>query len=417
MKTGKGKIKFALFVVAAISLGTTLLSLSFMNRMTEEIEQIVFHDVRLTELGESITSNILKARREEKNFIIYLDTLYIKSNRDILHRIKNDIDQAEAFSPVFTAKLDSIETLLAGYDRLLSKLVLTLQENPRTLFSLQQQIIKYEAKLNALTGKQKNADGATPALDTDNNLPLFYASIKLSTEKSRLFAELKTISSDLINSSESITREARSSLISHSREGLQYSVKAQRNTITLLMIAAFLLIFLIFYLPRQIFLPYRKLKRLLEAVSRGNLEVDLEEVETSGELGDLSRSFSLALNDLQKLNRLKTAKIAANKRNLIRIIEEVKEAVIIVSPDFAITQINDSAKKLLGKSESTDRNSLREFPDIWEALEQTIVDIYKSGRSEISIKLHKNFPQVKKGILIPNINRVGQLDSIIIIIK
>ncbi|MBN2417300.1 HAMP domain-containing protein [bacterium] len=416
MKTGKGRIQFALFTVAAISLGTSLLSLSFMNRMALKIEQVAYQDAQLSEIGESITLNVLKARREEKNFIIYLDTAYISINKEILLQTEESISRIGELTDRYSSECDTLKEMLGQYRGRLDQLVLNLQENPRTLLNLQRQIIDYEEKLNNMSRNSQSGKEGVSSL-SDMSDPLFYASSKLSTEKAKLFTELKTISGNMISISEDITSDSRSRLIEHSREGLSYSVRAQRNTITLLMITALLLIFLIFYLPYRIFLPYRKLKRILKSIARGNVDIDMRETHTEDELGELSRSFENALKDLQRLNKLKTDKIVADKRNLFRITEEVSEAIIILTPDLTISHINDNAKELVGNVADFDTNTLQELPLLWEPLKQIIENIQKRGRTETTIKTTRHTIRGKKAVIIPNINKVGKIDSIIIVIK
>ena len=105
MISSKTQIRFALLVVAFISLGTSLLSLSYLNRMGRKIEIIANRDAKIVELGEILSVKILEARREEKNFIIYFDTLYIQKNTEILKQIRKDVNNAKSFASAYAEKL------------------------------------------------------------------------------------------------------------------------------------------------------------------------------------------------------------------------------------------------------------------------------------------------------------------------
>ena len=63
--TNRGKIRITLTVIASISLGISFLSLYYMNRMVQEIEEIAYRDAKIAELGEILSILILEARREE----------------------------------------------------------------------------------------------------------------------------------------------------------------------------------------------------------------------------------------------------------------------------------------------------------------------------------------------------------------
>ncbi len=414
IKTGKGKIRFALIIVCAISLSTSLFSLSYLSRMAAKVDQIGFSDARLANLGESISLDLLRARREEKNFIIYLDTTYLTSNKVILRRIEYDVKQARSIYLVEPGKLDSIDALLKQYEDRLDQLADILQEDPRALINLQQQALAYEKELKK-NSRQDTGDGEiAPDWIGDINLLLYNAGAKMSSEKTQLFDEIKNITNGLAQLSEEITARARNSMVDHIREGLEYTLKAQRNTITVLIISALLLILLIIRLPSYIFLPLYRINRALEAIARGETDISIPQTDTPDEMGLLSRSFQTAFRRLQEFNLLKSEKIAENRRILQRVMEEVTEGVIILSADLLISYINDSAKALLGESDSNlAGHHLKDIPQLWGALEQTITDIKKKGRCEISLKMKK----IKSAGIIPNINEAQDLESIIIVLK
>ena len=71
MLSGRGKIRVALLTVAAISVGTSFVSLFYMNRIIKRSKSIAEKDSRVAGLAEDISLKILEAKREEKNFIIY----------------------------------------------------------------------------------------------------------------------------------------------------------------------------------------------------------------------------------------------------------------------------------------------------------------------------------------------------------
>jgi len=248
MLTSKAKIRTALLLVTFICMGTTLLSLSYMKGMVRKIEEIAFRDAKLAELGEEISVNILEARREEKNFIIYADTAHIIKNRIILKTIRDDLIRAREISPDYTLALDSIDFLVVRYDDQLGLLVKTFQEDPLTLGRLQRQVLSYEEELRQLAKRRKIDLDALPAWASDVNASLEAATTRLSTDKARLFETLKQIASDILEASQSIAEQARQHLAENSIKGMSYGTKAQRNTITILLIGVFLLCFLIYYL-------------------------------------------------------------------------------------------------------------------------------------------------------------------------
>ena len=417
MLTSKTKIRLALLAVALISLGTSLLSLSYMNQMAKKIDQIANMDAKIAELGEAISIKMLRARREEKNFIIYLDTTYISNNQLIIEEIQSDVRNAKEMAISYSTELDSIETFLMGYNDNITRMVSAFQEDPRTLYNLQRQIMNYEQELRTLARNRRLDIESLPSWSSDINIALLSASAKLSTEKSRLFSELREAGDEIMELAQQISVSARESLAANSSQGMSYSVKAQRNTWTLVLIAVFLLAYLIFDMPHRIFLPYRRIGKALQAIGRGESEFLLPNIEADDELGELSRSFQEAIRKLRTFNELKTGKITQIQRNLHRILEEVKEAVIILGPDLIILYLNDAAKTLFEIDREIVSKSIKDLTPLWEVLDQTIENIEQRGRYEVNLKLKKMELKKKIVSIIPSSGQTGKLENILLIIK
>ena len=391
MLTAKGKIRVSLFAVAFIALGTSLLSLSYMTRMFRKIDAIINKDVKIADLGEAITIKILEARREEKNFIIYLDSLHIGNNRRILDEIQADVEAARGLGSEYAAEMDSITFYLGQYKKDMALLVTTIREDPRSLYRLQQQIINYEQELRALAEKRKIDVSDLPGWTSDVNASLVSAATKLSTEKSRLFSELRDMSNHIIRLAGDITQRARASLAESSAQGIRYSLKAQRNTMTLLIMAAILLAYLVVDLPRRVFMPYRKIMRFLQAVARGEPDWVLPDIQTKDEMGELSVSFRTAIEKLQYYNDLKASKIAELHRSFYRLMDEVSGAVLLLSPDLKILYMNDATAKLFDIDRERIGTTVKDLTPLWAVLNGNIVNIERKGKFELSLKLKKRY--------------------------
>jgi hypothetical protein len=269
--SGKGKIRLALFVVAAISMATSLIALSYLNGMAKKIGEIVQQDARFAELGEEISIKMLEARREEKNFIIYLDSTHIDNNWSILEQIRMRVKDAREVDSHYSLMLDSISLALSRYSSNLHLLVGIFKENPRALQSLQNYMASWVSDLN---------------------LSLLAATTKVSTEKARSITELKQTSDVVLKFAGIIATNARESLAQHSAEGLRYGVKAQRNAGTIFLITGFLLIYLILYFPHQIFSPFRKITKMLKAIERGETDISLQRCRPWGRIQRTGSSIS-----------------------------------------------------------------------------------------------------------------------------
>ena len=417
MLTGKSKIRLTFMLVAVISLGTALLSLSYMNRLAQRMEAIANKDARITALGESLSIRMLEARREEKNFIIYFDTLYISQNRRIMEEISHEIELAKSYAEPYAVQLDSIMFLISMYNGFVGRLAESIREDPRMLYRIQRQIVNYEEELRALAEKQRLDRGDLPDWTSDLNLSLLSATSAVSSEKARLFSDLRESSSRIMEFTQEIATEARISLAQHSEEGIQYSIRARRNTQTLLLIAGFLLAYLIIELPRQVFLPFRKTIRSLKALERGDTETQLPNLEAVDEVGELSRAIHSAIQRLRDYNTLRSEKIIEVQRDLTRIIEEVSEGVLILARNGAIVQMNSAARSLFSIEKDSVPTSVKDISPLGDLVFPKLQNVDKEGKQEVPLRINRRGNRKRTVQIIPNGDLDKRLSHVLIIIS
>ncbi len=417
MLSGRGKIRVALLTVAAISVGTSFVSLFYMNRIIKRSKSIAEKDSRMAGLSEDISLKILEAKREEKNFIIYLDSTYIENNRNIISGIRNDISLAKEVAKEYTPFLDSIDILATQYSKDIEFLIKYFREDPRALNQLQRQFINYEEELKKLAKRSKIKVDSLPFLSSDLDVLMLSANIKLSTDKERLINELRETSNLILKLSREITIQARQALAKNSAESILYGIKAERNAMVIFIITALLLIYLFFYLPNRIFQPYRRLIRTLKAIAQGEINFSFPETKAGDELQELSHSFQDTIAKLKQFNDLKTEKIGEGVRKLRLILESINQAVIILEPDLTISYVNKTAIELYSLNGDLINKPIKEIPVLWEFFGEALSDIETKGRTECSKKIKKRDFRKKCALIIPNLNEASKLEGILIIVK
>ncbi|MBM3297111.1 MAG: HAMP domain-containing protein, partial [Candidatus Aminicenantes bacterium] len=123
-------------------------------------------------------------------------------------------------------------------------------------------------------------------------------------------------------------------------------------TITLLfitLIIVFAASWLGFRLARGITVPIEKLAQATREVSRGNLEVRVED-PASDELGILIESFNQMISDLGSSQRnvaQKTAELEARKQSIETILDHITTGVIALDAYGHLTSVNPSAREIL----------------------------------------------------------------------
>lgn len=404
MNSAKNQIRIILFLVAILCLTISFISLLYINEMSNRIKMIVDEDAKMADLGEYLSIQMLEARRDEKNFVIYQDTVYIQNNIQKIDQMHKIIAGIHPQALDYHTLLDSIASELSIYQNNIQNLKKILQEDPRTLSRLQRQLQTYERDLAQL--KNSNEASSVDQLQ----LAIMSVSSKLSSERTALFMDLKTVGDRIQTLGQNIADQANLSLVKHSNDGIRYSIKAQRNIFTLLFLITFILVYVIYALPRRIFAPYNRIIRALEAIGRGETDTKLPIFKKRSEFSDLSDAFQEAVYKLQTFGAMKTDKIVSIQRNLNRLLEEIDEAVVILSADFLIKTLNKSAKSLFDVDSDLLGHPFSRIDVVWQQIDNELKNIEKTGRFEKPLKgkiAQKNL------VVLPIMSPTGKLESII----
>lgn len=417
MFSAKNKIRLILGLIAVISWGSTLLSLLAINRMIFKVDLIVSKDVAITELGDRITIRMLEARRDEKNFIIYSDSTYLVQNRARIQEIIKDIQKTRVLTGIYQQPLDSLEILIRHYASAIAELSRTYQEDPRSLYKLQEQIQLYEQELRRMAKKRELNMQEMSSLGADLSMPILSAAMKISADQVRLFNDLRETSDQVQQLVQRISQKARDTLAADAAQSMQYGLTAQKWIFILLIVTGILLLALIIIIPNRIFLRFNRLNRILKAIGRGETDFAVPKSQYRDEVDELFESFGDAIERLKYFNNLKTEKIIEIERNLRRIIDEVDEAVFILSEDLKITHLNRAAQQMFNIKNEVIRNSIRSVSSIWEPLGEKLDQIEKIGRIETEIKLRKHRIKKQHVIVMPITGLANRLESVVVFIR
>ncbi len=352
MLTTRNKIRFALLIVGLLSLITSIVSLTYMNNMTRRIQDIIIRDAMILTLSRDISIKILDARREEKNFIIFLDKSYIQNTNIIIVDIMANIDEIKNLAPEHLVDLDSMNFFLDQYNIDINALAEIFEEDPKALDRLQKQFIEYEERLRKTTGARSVSPDSGSEWIIDLNLLIASASTKISAEKSRLLARLRDNSDRVFDLAQKISNHGQTMIKQHGDEGIRFGILAQRNSMVIFIITGLLLVYLLFSLPRYIMAPFTKIMKVLGSIGRGDTSVTLPSFARNDEFEKLYDSFQDAIQKLRQYNELKTTKIIEMKKQLINVLDEIREGAVIFNGKWQVTYINESAQKLFGVDDS-----------------------------------------------------------------
>lgn len=151
-----------------------------------------------------------------------------------------------------------------------------------------------------------------------------------------------------------------------------------------------------FHLAKSITVPIEKLAQATKEVSKGNLDVRVED-PASDELGILIDSFNQMIFDLkesQKNIAQKTSELKARKQYIEAILNNITTGVITLDAQGVISTINPSAREMIGLREKNligksykDVFSQAEYKKIVDYIHRGLVKKYKLSDKEININV------------------------------
>ncbi len=180
-------------------------------------------------------------------------------------------------------------------------------------------------------------------------------------------------------------------------------LKTQKNPVKTfyLMTLIFLTLLIIFaaswigfHLAKSITVPIEKLAQATREVSRGNLDVKVED-PASDEIGTLIDSFNQMIFDLktsQMSIAQKTSELESRKRYIETILDNITTGVITLDGKGAITTMNPSAREMLAIAEKDvigkayrDVLGSAQYAEILRNIDWGMKNRYKLADKEISI--------------------------------
>jgi two-component system nitrogen regulation sensor histidine kinase NtrY len=151
-----------------------------------------------------------------------------------------------------------------------------------------------------------------------------------------------------------------------------------------------------FHLAKSITVPIEKLAQATKEVSKGNLEVRVED-PASDELGILIDSFNQMISDIKEHQQniaQKTTELEARKKYIEDILNNISTGVITLDAEGIISTINPSAREMLGLKEKNiigksykDVLEQSKYREMVDHISRGLIKKYKLSEREINISV------------------------------
>lgn len=246
-------------------------------------------------------------------------------------------------------------------------------------------------------------------------------------EKGERFADRAFVVNDWYLSAYDPIRDAKNNVIGILYVGLlekKYTAYGQELTIKFLgigLLALFISVLLANYFSSKVRKPILRLVEATRKISSGNLRARVEDIDSSIEITELSRSFNSMAESLEKdsnelseaAEKLKKAYVAADEKNraylemLGFVTHELKSP--LASIVFAIGSLRD---RILGPLTESQENVLKSSARSADYLNYTIANYLNLSRiEEGELKLKPSKVKLTEMIIEPTINRLSEIAS------
>lgn len=384
------RMALAMLTAAALTIPVVLLSLLYLRQMNAAVGRIVNEDIELMHIADRVTLALAEARRDEKNFLLYRDSSYLRQNHAALERIVQLADTGRRLDPSFASGFDRVLDGVVAYRALVDSLIRLPQAEPpeRVLLPDLQTLRRHHENL-----LRAAAEAPSPA-ERDSILA---AAARLAPEVTwpgdggrSLNDSIASLQAAVASETEAISARARERVRANRDRARTLAAWGQRNIISALLLVLVVLVWLVVTLPRRAVTPLKRILNALHRMEDGDLDVRVK-VSTRDEIGELARGLNRALARLSDFDNRKKNRILHLEKRFRLLINDIAEAVIVVDRVPAVLLANGAAEELLGcrAGEAVGRklSSLRNLAFFEEELERVLAGSTSRQSCEIMPEL------------------------------
>jgi CHASE3 domain sensor protein len=289
------RVAYSLAIVRLILVPVIFLAVYYLFAMGRIMDRIVNVDAPAAKLAEQASIEILEARREARNYVLFQDPEYLRENQESLTNARQILDRIGNLEPdeqtIVQKGLDAVNR----YQQQFASAVSTMgQRRQEPLERIREALLAYEKDLDDLVKQARHEKRAQLIQELRTRVESFDARITQAIQAGN--PALRQVSQELQASSEQILQLA-SELENRNWARVQLDHQEGRHLIHraewgLSIVSGIALVFSVLVsliLPSQVIQPLVSLKEAVDHAAAGNYEIDFE-VHGAGEVVELAKS-------------------------------------------------------------------------------------------------------------------------------
>ena len=352
------KITFVILLSFILTLPPVILSIHYLSRILEEINFIIEEDVAVGRNAADLSLLMLDTRRYERIYLLIggeaeRDTVFsqLKQARELLKNAAGVADQSGL------QLIRYLQDDLAKYEKNFGLLIqfmntyppLTAEQFPEKIAP---ELEKYRVRYRDLLVRLEEANPSerdSLVAHIDEQLQMFTSELLGGTGAVESgISQLTDIQDNLDLNSEEFQGNARKlaeyswgKMQEHRIQSFYIEARAKLNIFMVVILTAFLYLYMLTSMPRQIIKPVTRLNALLRKAIAGDFREHAREY-SNDEIGDLAANYNHVLDRFSQFDEMKTRKIGSQKRMIDRFLEMIPSAVCMMSANMVLLYYNQS---------------------------------------------------------------------------
>lgn len=289
------RVVYSLAIVRLILFPVIVLLGFYLYEMSRIVDQIVRIDAQVATLAESVSIQMLNARRMEFDYLLFHDPQDYEGSRRALAQMQETLGRCAELRPEDLVAISEIQSQIASYRSQFKAVAQQTGSGHKSANARFQEAVRaYERKLDSLIQRSSHEsrrqlladlrnqsgsfDSQTTALLASENPSLRKSTQSLQASSARILrlsAALETSSWNRVRQDHHKARR-----LMHRAEWVLSIVSA---------VAIILSVLVSYILPRQVVKPLINLKEAVDRAAGGNYEIEFD-VKGSGEVAQLAHS-------------------------------------------------------------------------------------------------------------------------------
>lgn len=290
------RVAYSLAIVRLILVPAIFLAVYYLFAMGRIVDRIVNVDAPAAKLAEQASIEILEARRAARNYALFQDQEYLRTNQESLTKARQMLVRIGNLEPdeetIVQKGLDAVNRYQQQFASVVSKMAESRQEPSERL---REAVLAYEKDLDALVKASRHERRAQLIQELRNRADSFDTQIAEAIQAAnpalrQVSPDLRALSQETLQLTSDMEQENWGRVQMDHQEARQLIHRAEW---TLSIVSVFTLLFSVWaslILPRQVTKPLVSLKEAVDHAATGNYEIDFE-LHGGGEVVELAKSI------------------------------------------------------------------------------------------------------------------------------